>query len=90
MCRFAPDAPSDVKTFLTNKQKGNKEFLEFFTGSPDVSSDFSSIVSADKIGGDQAEDLLPRQRALEVGGHRHSWSYHPSHQEVGRTIRRRL
>ena len=35
--KYAPDAPEEFKEFLQNKQKGNKAFLEFYTGEPDVS-----------------------------------------------------
>ncbi|ORY32567.1 hypothetical protein BCR39DRAFT_586902 [Naematelia encephala] len=33
--KYAPDAPEEFKTFLTKKQQGNKQLLEFFTGNPD-------------------------------------------------------
>ena len=35
--KFAPTAPAEFKEFLEAKQKGNKAFLEFYTGEPDVS-----------------------------------------------------
>ena len=36
--QYAPNAPAEFKDFLEAKQKGNKEFLEFYTGNPDVRS----------------------------------------------------
>ncbi|CAD6587739.1 MAG: hypothetical protein TREMPRED_004834 [Tremellales sp. Tagirdzhanova-0007] len=35
--KYAPDAPSEFKSFLTSKQKDNKQLLEFYTGNPDAS-----------------------------------------------------
>lgn len=36
LVRYAPDAPEEFKEFLQKKQQGNKQFLEFYTGEPDV------------------------------------------------------
>jgi len=43
--KFAPDAPEEFKDFLQKKQQGNKAFLEFYTGNPDVSCCSVSAVS---------------------------------------------
>lgn len=35
--RYAPEAPEEFKKFLTDKEKENKQLLDFFAGEPDVS-----------------------------------------------------
>lgn len=37
MDEYAPNAPKEFKDFLEKKQKGNKEFYDFYAGNPDVS-----------------------------------------------------
>jgi len=32
---YTPNAPAEFKRFLEEKQKGNRQFLEFYTGNPD-------------------------------------------------------
>jgi len=33
--KYAPEAPAEFKKFLEEKQKGNRQLLEFYTGNPD-------------------------------------------------------
>lgn len=47
--QYAPNAPAEFKDFLEAKQKGNKEFLEFYTGNPDENARQAAYKQAQEL-----------------------------------------
>jgi hypothetical protein len=92
--QFAPNAPPELKDFLQAKQKGNKEFLEFYAGNPDVrtcdprKAVRAALHVAELTAGERPTGgVQAGTGAVEVGRDRHPRSDHASDQGQRRPFR---